>query len=209
MDFPGGPSGIEPTCQWRRLKRRGSIPGSKDLLEEGMATHSSILAWEIPWTEGPGRLQSTGSQRVRHNWVTEHACMQGQHTDLGTVEHFANSSCSSCCNSDSNSLQLTEVKWVGQGHLIGLAHMQSSLWTISPLYMIACFSVGSQDQLYQQHLRICYTCRSPGLTPDVLNTPRSELHEPCRWFGLTLKFENHDPNNTMLQFFGGVPDTGL
>ena len=38
--------------------------GQKDLLEEGMATHSSILAWRIPWTEEPGRLQSTGSQRV-------------------------------------------------------------------------------------------------------------------------------------------------
>ena len=37
-----------------------------------MATHSSILSWEIPWTEEPGRLQSMGSQRVRHNLVTEH-----------------------------------------------------------------------------------------------------------------------------------------
>ena len=36
-------------------------------LEEGMATHSSILAWRIPWTEEPGRLQSMGSQRVGHN----------------------------------------------------------------------------------------------------------------------------------------------
>ena len=35
-----------------------------------MATHSSILAWRIPWMEEPGRLQSTGSQRVRHDWVT-------------------------------------------------------------------------------------------------------------------------------------------
>ena len=41
--------------------------GWEDPLEEGMATHSSILAWEIPWTEEPGRLQSMGSQRVRHN----------------------------------------------------------------------------------------------------------------------------------------------
>ena len=40
----------------------------EDLLEEEMATHSNILAWEIPWTEEPGRLQSTGSQRVKHNW---------------------------------------------------------------------------------------------------------------------------------------------
>ena len=37
----------------------------EDPLEEEMATHSSILAWEIPWTEEPGRLQSTGSQRIR------------------------------------------------------------------------------------------------------------------------------------------------
>ena len=41
--------------------------GREDPLEKEMATHSSILAWEIPWTEKPGRLQSKGSQRVRHN----------------------------------------------------------------------------------------------------------------------------------------------
>ena len=39
----------------------------KDPLEKGMATHSSILAWRIPWTEEPGRLQSMGSQRVEHD----------------------------------------------------------------------------------------------------------------------------------------------
>ena len=42
----------------------GSILGSEDPLEKGMATHSSILAWEIPWTEEPGGLQSTGSQKT-------------------------------------------------------------------------------------------------------------------------------------------------
>ena len=41
--------------------------GGEDPLEEGMATHSSILAWKIPWAKKPGRLQSMGSQRVRHN----------------------------------------------------------------------------------------------------------------------------------------------
>ena len=45
-------------------------PGRKDLLEKEMATHSSILAWKIPWTEDPGRLQSMGSQRVGHDWAT-------------------------------------------------------------------------------------------------------------------------------------------
>ena len=39
----------------------------EDPLQEGLATHSSILAWRIPWTEDPGGLQSTGSQRVRHD----------------------------------------------------------------------------------------------------------------------------------------------
>ena len=39
----------------------------EDLLEKGMATHSSILTWEIPWTEEPGGLQSMGSQKVRHD----------------------------------------------------------------------------------------------------------------------------------------------
>ena len=41
--------------------------GQEDPLEKGMATHSSILAWRIPWTEEPGRLQSVELQRVRHD----------------------------------------------------------------------------------------------------------------------------------------------
>ena len=41
--------------------------GQDDPLEKGMATHSSILAWRIPWMEEPGGLQSIGSQRVRHD----------------------------------------------------------------------------------------------------------------------------------------------
>ena len=45
--------------------------GGEDTLEKGMATHSSILAWEMPWTEEPGGLQSVGLQRVRHDIVTK------------------------------------------------------------------------------------------------------------------------------------------
>ena len=44
--------------------------GGEDPLQKGMATHSSILAWRIPWTEEPGGLQSTGSQRVGQNSLT-------------------------------------------------------------------------------------------------------------------------------------------
>ena len=47
-----------------------SIPGWEDSLEKEMATHSGILASEIPWTEEPGRLQSMVSQKVRHDLVT-------------------------------------------------------------------------------------------------------------------------------------------
>ena len=47
-------------------------------LEKKMATHSSILAWKIPWTEEPGGLQSMGSQRVRHNLVTKQRGEEGQ-----------------------------------------------------------------------------------------------------------------------------------
>ena len=45
--------------------------GQEDPLEKGMATHSSILVWRIPWTEEPGRLQSIGSQRVGQDLATE------------------------------------------------------------------------------------------------------------------------------------------
>ena len=45
--------------------------GWEDPLEEEMATHSSVLAWEIPWTEEPRELQSAGSQRVRHDLATK------------------------------------------------------------------------------------------------------------------------------------------
>ena len=44
--------------------------GQEDPLEKGMTTHSSILAWRIPWTEEPGWLQSMGWQRVGHDWLT-------------------------------------------------------------------------------------------------------------------------------------------
>ena len=56
----------------------GSL-GWEDPLEKGMATRSNILAWEIPWTEEPGGLQSMGSQRVRHDLATE----QQQNNILG------------------------------------------------------------------------------------------------------------------------------
>ena len=60
----GGSDGKESACNAGDL---GVIPELERPLEKGIATHSSILAWGIPWTEEPGRLQSMVSQRVRHD----------------------------------------------------------------------------------------------------------------------------------------------
>ena len=64
IGFSGGSDGKESACNARDLVQ--SL-GWEDPLEEGMATHSGILAWRIPWTEEPGGLQSMQSQKVRHN----------------------------------------------------------------------------------------------------------------------------------------------
>ena len=60
-------SGKESACHTENSGEEGSIQDGEDTLEEEMATHSSILAWEIPWTEEPEEVQSMGSQRVGHN----------------------------------------------------------------------------------------------------------------------------------------------
>ena len=70
---------------WQRIGFQagdtGLIPGSERSLEKEMATHCSILAWEIPWAEEPGGLQSMESQRVKHNLETK----QQQHWQRVTV----------------------------------------------------------------------------------------------------------------------------
>ena len=65
--FPGGSDGKASACNAGDL---GLIPGWGRSPGEGMATHSSTLAWRIPWTEEPSRLQSMRSQRVGHDWAT-------------------------------------------------------------------------------------------------------------------------------------------
>ena len=80
--LPGAPSQCrlsDPTLVAQWLKNLPTVQetwvwsmGWEDPLEAGMATHSSILAWEVPWTEEPGKLQSMELQRVRLDWVTKH-----------------------------------------------------------------------------------------------------------------------------------------
>ena len=64
MGFPGGSAVKNPPAM---QETQVQPLGVEDPLEEGMATHSSTLAWRIPWTEAPGRLQSIGSQGVGHD----------------------------------------------------------------------------------------------------------------------------------------------
>ena len=71
--------------------------GGEDPLEEKMATYSSIVPRKIPWPEEPGRLQSMGSQRVRHDWATKHTnhlevffkthCCHGSESENCSVSH--------------------------------------------------------------------------------------------------------------------------
>ena len=67
LGFPGGARCKESACLLLEEEMRVRSLSQEDLLEEEMATHLSILAWEISWKEKPGRLQSMGSQRVRHD----------------------------------------------------------------------------------------------------------------------------------------------
>ena len=78
-------SSVRASLVAQRLKRLPAMQetwvqflGREDSLEKEMATHSSILAWRIPWTEEPGGLQSTGSQRVGYDWATSHGWLKSQ-----------------------------------------------------------------------------------------------------------------------------------
>ena len=71
LGFPGG-SVVKNLLAMQETQETQEMQvwslGREDPLEEGITTHSSILAWEIPWTEEPDGLQSMGSQRVGHDW---------------------------------------------------------------------------------------------------------------------------------------------
>ena len=67
MGFPSDSVVKNPFAMQEAQEMRVSSLGWEDPLEEEMATHSSILAWRIPWTQAPGRLQSMGLQRVGHD----------------------------------------------------------------------------------------------------------------------------------------------
>ena len=71
--FPGGSMVKNPPAMQETQETWAQSLSWEDPLEEEMSAYSSILNWNIPWTEKPGGLLSMGSQRVRHDLVTEHA----------------------------------------------------------------------------------------------------------------------------------------
>ena len=120
--------------------------GWEDPLEKEMAIHSSTIAWKIPWTEEPGRLQSKGSQRVRHDWVTSlsmkimetsfkrsHACTSGLSAPKPAAGHHPHTPPletpghpqASLGQSVVGTLLLSPVSWCTQGSVCALQESSS------------------------------------------------------------------------------------
>ena len=76
MEIKGFPGGSVLKNLPAKQETQVQSLGREDAMEKEMATHSSILAWKIPWTEVPGKQQSMGLQRVRYDWVTGHTYME-------------------------------------------------------------------------------------------------------------------------------------
>ena len=105
-------------------------------LEKKMVTHSSILAWRIPWTEEPGGLQSLGSQRVGHDWATKHSTFRRAFNILEIVVvslmlHISRSITG--CLSTSYYFSEKEVQCI-QKHMKNCSTTQSVVWSKPPPY---------------------------------------------------------------------------
>ena len=115
--FPGGLAVTNLPAMQEPHETQVRSLGQEDPLEEGMATHSSILAWRIPGTEEPGRLQSIGSQKVGQDWsnlAAAAACM---------LNHL---SCPTLCDSTDYSLPNSSVHGILQARILEWVAMPSS-----------------------------------------------------------------------------------
>ena len=123
------------------VRDTGSIPGQEDPSEEGMATHSSIPAWRIPWTEEPGGWQSTASHRVGHNLVCKHVeCYTHQTIYKGILTEwmqpeplltpFSETSCISATSSVFCLVGWFWPHWASQGILVPQPRMEPTLATV-------------------------------------------------------------------------------
>ena len=103
--------------------------GWEDLLKEGMATHSSVFAWRIPWTEEPGGLQSMGSQRLGHDWVTKHSTVLIK--ESSGVKRLEQQGCQDAyiCRSPrwSSQLPFLVIWWKGSGRVSPMEGLTSQI----------------------------------------------------------------------------------
>ena len=103
--------------------------GWEDPLEEEMAAHSSVLTWRIPWTEEPGGLQSMGSQRVGHNWVTN------THTHTHNLQlpwGFSGKESSCLCRRREFDPWVRKIPWRREWQLTPVFLPGESPWTEEP-----------------------------------------------------------------------------
>ena len=138
----------EPTCQCRRHKSHWFNPWVRKIpLEKEIVTHSSILAWEIPWTEEPGGLQSMGSHRAGHDWAHTGISSLSSVQSLRHVRHFATPWAAACQASLSitNSWRLLKLMSIKPSHPLSshsllafnLSLHQSLFKWISSLHQVA------------------------------------------------------------------------
>ena len=140
MGLPGGSDGNLPARQETQVRSLGW----EDPLEKGMAVHSSILAWRIPWTEEPSELQSIGSQRVGHNWATNTHTYTHTHTHrtlMGLPWWLSGKESSSQCSRQKrhrSGCQMEKIPWsrkwqLASAFLSGKFLGQRSLVDYNPL----------------------------------------------------------------------------
>ena len=137
--------------------------GQEDPLEKEMETHSSILAWKIPWTEEPGGPQSMGSQKVGHNWVTNTHTHTHTHVYMYVINAVSQFSCSVVSDS--------ATPWTA-------AH-QASLYITYSWSLLKLMSIESVKP--SNHLILC---RPHPFQPSIFASIRvffSESVLPIRW----------------------------
>ena len=140
-----------------------------------MATSLSILAWEIPWTEEPGGLQSTGLQRARHSWATEHICMSPTHEQL-LFPHVL-LSCPQVCAPIFSQILLAIISFTPVLHIQGHYFSNSSLF--SPLhYWIFSFSAEIAPSAYKILLYCFFSHLKKTLLAILTSLPATNLVAP-------------------------------
>ena len=151
--------------------------GREDPLEKEMATHSSILAWRTPWTEEPGRLQSTGSQTVRHDWATSLSLSRFIIAFLPRSKHLL-------------------ISWLQSPSTVILEPKKIKSVTVSTFYLSVCHEVIGPDIRYLRFLNVEYltskkacpgeerTCRESFLTFISLAWKCHFLHLEFCWLDL-------------------------